>query len=94
MNTISSPGIGWIESTEKPYTESCDENKAPILAVLQRLCCDIRSVLEIGSGSAQHGIHFAAATPQLIWQTSDVEMPVNGRMLVWRKESSAAKPTG
>jgi cyclopropane fatty-acyl-phospholipid synthase-like methyltransferase len=57
---------------KKPYAESCEENKAPILAVLSRLFADVHSVLEIGSGTGQHAVHFAAAMPHLIWHTSDV----------------------
>ena len=58
--------------SEKPYAESCDQNKEPILAVLCRLFARTRSVLEIGSGTGQHAVHFAAAMPHLIWQTSDL----------------------
>ncbi|MCU7925230.1 MAG: DUF938 domain-containing protein [Candidatus Thiodiazotropha sp. (ex Dulcina madagascariensis)] len=55
----------------KPFSEACEENKAPILRILQRLFSHQRSVLEIGSGTGQHAVHFAAAMPHLIWQTSD-----------------------
>ncbi len=56
---------------EKPYAESCDENGAPIEAVLRaRLPAEGR-LLEIGSGTGQHGVRFAAAFPGIVWQTSD-----------------------
>lgn len=57
--------------TAKPYAESCERNRAPILAVLQRHLGDARHVLEIGSGTGQHAVYFAAALPWLCWQTSD-----------------------
>ena len=56
----------------KPFSEACEENKRPILAVLERLFADSRRVLEIGSGTGQHAVFFGAALPQLTWQTSDV----------------------
>lgn len=59
--------------SEKPFAESCEENKQPILQVLQRLFADKRSVLEVGSGTGQHAVHFAKAMPHLFWQTSDRE---------------------
>jgi cyclopropane fatty-acyl-phospholipid synthase-like methyltransferase len=58
--------------TIKPFSEACEENKTPILAVLAPLLRDCRAVLEIGSGTGQHAVHFAAAMPQLVWHTSDV----------------------
>ncbi len=57
--------------TDKPYAESCERNRAPILAVLQRHLGQARHVLEIGSGTGQHAVHFAAAMPWLRWQASD-----------------------
>ena len=57
--------------TAKPYSASCERNRDPILDVLRAQFSDRHHVLEIGSGSGQHAVHFAAALPQLIWQTSD-----------------------
>lgn len=55
----------------KPFSPSCERNQAPILDVLQRHLGDTHRVLEIGSGTGQHAVHFAAAMPWLTWQCSD-----------------------
>ena len=55
----------------KPYAESCDQNREPILAVIQPLLADCSSVLEIGSGTGQHAVFFAGNMPRLVWHTSD-----------------------
>ena len=56
----------------KPFSEACEENEAPIRAVLATYLADARTLLEIGSGTGQHAVAFAAAFPGLTWQTSDV----------------------
>ena len=56
---------------EKPFSPSCERNRDPILAVLRKQFADCRHVLEIGSGTGQHAVHFAAAMPWLTWQCSD-----------------------
>ncbi len=61
-----------MSCSEKPYATSCDENREPILTVIQPLFQNARHLLEIGSGTGQHAVFFAAAMPHLIWQTSDV----------------------
>lgn len=63
---------------DKPYSQSCDENKAPILAVIGPLFREVHRVLELGSGTGQHGVHFAAALPHLTWQTSDIPANLPG----------------
>lgn len=57
--------------TTKPYAPACDRNRNPILVVLREHFADRRSVLEIGSGTGQHAVYFAAALPHLLWQPSD-----------------------
>lgn len=59
----------------KPYSEACDQNRDPILAVLRPLLAEARSVLEIGSGTGQHAVYFGARLPHLTWHTSD--LPAN-----------------
>lgn len=63
---------------DKPYSQYCDENKAPILAVIGPLFREVHRVLELGSGTGQHGVHFAAALPHLTWQTSDIPANLPG----------------
>ena len=47
-------------------------NRDAILQVLRQELADAQTVLEIGSGTGQHAVHFAAALPELSWQTSDL----------------------
>jgi cyclopropane fatty-acyl-phospholipid synthase-like methyltransferase len=56
----------------KPFSESCVQNREPILALLRELFADRRQVLEIGSGTGQHAVYFGAELPHLRWQTADV----------------------
>ncbi|MFA6901973.1 MAG: DUF938 domain-containing protein [Gallionellaceae bacterium] len=57
----------------KPYAESCDINKDPILDVLKEFFADRRQVLELASGTGQHAVHFGRALPHLTWQTSELQ---------------------
>jgi hypothetical protein len=54
-----------------PFSQACENNKDPILQVLQRLFSDREAVLEIGAGTGQHAAWFAAHMPWLRWQPSD-----------------------
>ncbi len=56
---------------DKPHAPACDRNRDPILAVLREHFAHRRQVLEIGSGTGQHAVYFAAALPHLVWQASD-----------------------
>ena len=56
---------------DKPFAAACERNREPILEVLRTVFADRRRVLEIGSGTGQHAVHFASAMPHLEWQTSE-----------------------
>ena len=72
---------------EKPHSPACERNREPILGVLREQFADRRHVLEIGSGTGQHAAHFAAALPQLIWQSSDRAENLPG-IRVWLDEAA------
>ena len=55
----------------KQYSESCRQNKEPILSTIKPLLTNTTSVLEIGSGTGQHAVYFAEHMPYLRWQASD-----------------------
>lgn len=62
--------------SEKPFSESCERNREPILAILRGVFTQPARILEIGSGTGQHAVHFGAALPYLTWQTSS-DLPAN-----------------
>lgn len=61
-----------MNTRPKPYAESCDQNRDPILNILQQSFRQCQHILEIGSGTGQHAVYFARHLPHLHWQTSEV----------------------
>ena len=55
-----------------PFSQACENNKQAILEVLQTELQGFSQVLEIGSGTGRHSVHFAPNLPDVQWQTSDV----------------------
>ncbi len=72
----------------KPFSQACENNKIPILEVLDGAFSKTQSVLEIGSGTGQHAVYFAEHLPHLIWQPTDLEENLEGIGL-WMEESQA-----
>jgi SAM-dependent methyltransferase len=70
----------------KPYSESCDQNKDVILSVISPLFSSLSNVLEIGSGTGQHAIYFAEKMPHLVWHTSDCLSYLDG-INMWLTDS-------
>ena len=59
------------DSGELPYSAACERNQTPIVDILREVFATSRVVLEVGSGTGQHAVHFAQAMPHLVWQPSD-----------------------
>src|SRR6202051_1430323 len=54
-----------------PFSEACERNKEPILEVLRSVFADRSHVLEIGSGTGQHAVHFAAHLEHVTWHPTE-----------------------
>lgn len=72
---------------ERPFAESAEQNRGPILQVLRTRFSEPGTVLEIGSGTGQHAVHFARALPHLQWQPSDVAAHLAG-IEAWSRDAA------
>lgn len=75
--------------THKPFSQACENNKAPILQVLQNVFTKAVTVWEIGSGTGQHACYFAGQLPHLAWQPTDLAENIVG-MQMWLHEAALA----
>lgn len=71
---------------DKPFAESCEQNKTPILGVLGKVFNQPGKVLEVGSGTGQHAVYFTQQLPHLQWFPTDVEDTLPGIRL-WIKDA-------
>lgn len=81
---------------QKPFSQACENNKGPILEVLEQVFPEHQYpqalVLEIGAGTGQHAAFFASHMPWLCWQPTDQEAYLPGCRL-WVEEAQAAGAT-
>jgi SAM-dependent methyltransferase len=59
-------------------------NREPIANVLREWLPPSGLVLELGSGTGEHAVHFAGAFPELEWQPSDVHPDALASIRSWR----------
>ncbi len=55
------------------FFPATERNKEPLIEVLSRILSRRGLILEIGSGSGEHGVVFQRCFPEITWQTSDPE---------------------
>lgn len=72
----------------KPFSQSCENNKQSILTVLKQYLIEPGCLLEIGSGTGQHSAYFPNHLPHIQWQPSDVRANLKG-IQRWCEETPA-----
>lgn len=60
-----------------PFSQACENNKAPILQHLTTLLEDRSRLLEVGGGTGQHAVFFAESLTHLHWQSTDIPSNVD-----------------
>ncbi|WP_223111499.1 DUF938 domain-containing protein [Billgrantia pellis] len=74
-------------SCRRMQSPAAARNRQPILDVLSRVLPEQARVLEVASGSGEHGVHFARAKPGWIWQPSDPNPEARGSIAAWREHA-------
>ena len=65
------------------FFPATQRNKIYIGDVLSKIPLKKGVVLEIGSGSGEHGIEFQKRFPEIIWQTSDPKLEYRKSIISW-----------
>jgi len=61
-----------VRNMNKPFAQSCEDNKAVIFKHLDNLLENKHQLLEIGSGTGQHAVYFAENLPHIRWQPTEL----------------------
>lgn len=72
---------------DKRTAPATERNREPIRAVLAELLRDGAAVLELGAGTGEHAVVFAAAFPEAIWQPSDIDPECLASIAAWSAEA-------
>lgn len=74
----------------KRYSPAAARNIAPIADVLSHWLPEAGLVLELASGSGEHGLDFAARFPEIQWQPSDPDEGARASIAAWQREGALA----
>jgi hypothetical protein len=65
------------------FFPATERNKDSIAEVLSRILLKKGFILEIGSGSGEHGVVFQKCFPEITWQSSDPELIHRNSISSW-----------
>ena len=73
----------------RSYAPATQRNREPILAVLLQILPPLGTVLEISSGTGEHGVFFAPNLSPRHWLPSDPNPMARDSIQAWREDSPA-----
>ena len=76
----------------KPYAAACNNNRQPILEVIEVLFAGCREVLEIGTGIRNFEEVDQLANEADLYLRDDYAMPANNRLICWVKRQQTTLP--
>ena len=65
------------------FFSATERNRESIREVLSKILLTKGSILEIGSGSGEHGVEFQKCFPEITWQSSDPEIIHRNSISSW-----------
>lgn len=74
----------------RQQSPSAARNREPILDALRSVLPAEARVLELASGTGEHGVFFAGAMPGWSWQPSDPDAAARASIEAWRQELALA----
>lgn len=82
-----------ISDEARLFSPSAGRNKADIAAALAEILPHGAHVLEIGSGTGEHGIEAVSVRPDLIWQHSDPDQASRASQAAWGASAAQDFPS-
>lgn len=77
-----------MDTDPRQFAPATARNRDFILPILQRVLPATGLVLEIGSGSGEHAVHFARHLPFLHWLPSDADPAALGSIAAWVRHAA------
>ncbi|SMF22298.1 DUF938 domain-containing protein [Pseudobacteriovorax antillogorgiicola] len=73
---------------KKPVNLSAERNKGPIIEIIENLNPEPKKILELASGTGQHGHYYCKRQPHVLWQLSDYQDEALAASQIWRDDLS------
>ena len=75
---------------DRLYAAAVRRNREPIFDVLKQFLPESGLVLEVASGTGEHGAYFASRLPKLTWQPSDPNFDMHKSIMAWAQAEAQA----